>query len=120
MSISKSILRGLGVLGLLTLVGCATVPIPVERTASAKAAIRSAAEVGPSENQEAVLHLQMARDEFARAEQLVKQEENERAAGQLMRAEADANLALALGRQAAAESDAAAIEHRVNEMASAQ
>ena len=119
MSISKFLLQGALTASLALALGCASAPMPVERIASAKAAIRSAAEVGATGHAGAKLHLQMAQDELARAEHLMAQDENELARGFLMRAEADAELALALARQANAESEASAMQGRVRAMETA-
>jgi hypothetical protein len=86
------------IFGLLFAAGCASVPAPTERIVAARAAIRSAGEVGASGNPRAALHLKLATDGFDEADRLVREDDNERAGYALMRAEADAELAIVLTR----------------------
>ena len=86
-------------LGIALLAGCASGPVPAERVASAQAAIRSAQEVGAQRVPQATLHLQLAREQADYAAELIRNGSHDRAASVLMRAQADAELALALARQ---------------------
>ena len=88
--------------------GCASTPLHTE---AATSGIRAADEVGAAEVPQAALHLQLATEELARARAYAADNEPERAASMLMRAEADAELAVALSRESAERSEAtAAIE----------
>lgn len=89
--------------GLLFAAGCASVPAPTERVVSARAAIRSASEVGAAGEPHAALHLKLATDGFERADRLVREDDNDAATDALMRAESDAELALVLTRAARAD-----------------
>jgi hypothetical protein len=86
----------------LALAACGGTAAPPSSLASTQAAIRSAREVGAEQNPVAALHLQYAREGFAQAEQLSRDGEGERAQRVLQRAQADAELAMALSRRAAA------------------
>jgi len=74
-------------------------PAPQERVASSRSAIRAAEEMGADKVPAAALHLQLAREQSHQAEKLIKEKENLRASYVLMRAEADAELAIAMARE---------------------
>jgi hypothetical protein len=107
-----------GVLIMLSLlwIGCGGSPPPHAALNSTQAAIRAANEVGTDESPRAALHLKYARDQYALAQQLVEKEENERAAMLLRRAEADADLALSLSREATSEKQAKETSEQVREL----
>ena len=94
--------------GLVGLAGCASHPAPVQRMADAEATTRGAQEVGAGEaaNPQAQLHLRMAQEEISVAKKLMDDGDNERADFTLLRAKSDAELALALAREAVAQRDA--------------
>ncbi len=89
----------------LTLSGCATVQIPADRLESSESSVRSAEELGASKVPAARLHLQLAKDQTAAARKMAA-DGDQRATLVLARAEADAELALGLAREAAVHSDA--------------
>jgi len=70
------------------------------------AAARSAREVGAESAPQAALHLKLADEEIARAKALIKDGDNERAEYTLVRAKADAELALSLAKEATANAEA--------------
>jgi hypothetical protein len=78
--------------------GCASAPAPTEQLASAEASVRAAHELGADSVPRAQLHLKLAQDG-----------EQERATLVLTRARADAELALALTREATAHKDLEAV-----------
>ncbi len=86
--------------GLAVLVGCSTFKVPTERFIASESAIRGAEEAGAVKVPAASYHLQLARDESEEAKRLVADGRNELAHNMLVRAEADADLALALAREA--------------------
>jgi hypothetical protein len=86
--------------GAAFLLGCAGEQTPVQSLEQSKAAIRAAEEVGASKIPQASLHLQYAKEESQRAEDLIANGDKNRGASLLMRAEADANLAVAMSREA--------------------
>jgi hypothetical protein len=93
-------------LALATLTACASAPEPKERVASSRAAMRSAEEMGARHVPAAALHLQLANEQADFAKALIQKGDNERAGWVLMRAEADAELALALARESSLRAEA--------------
>ncbi|HEX4449599.1 MAG TPA: hypothetical protein VH143_01960 [Kofleriaceae bacterium] len=91
---------------LALVVGCGGVPKPEARISSDEGAIRGAQEAGANAVPEAALHVKLAQEERQQAMSQIEHGDNHRAAMLLARSEADAELALALARQAAATSDA--------------
>lgn len=87
-------------------VGCGSAPVPVERVASSEAAIRAAREVGAPNHPKAALHLKLAQDQLDQAKALIKDGDTKRAESVLQRAEADAELAVALSRESATQAEA--------------
>jgi hypothetical protein len=69
-----------------------------QRLETSSAAIRAAEEVGATHSPEAALHLQLAKEQFEHARQLTNPNDKAWADRLLMRAEADAELSLALAR----------------------
>lgn len=95
---------------------CASQPVPTARVASAEAAIRAANEIGAQNIPEAEMHLRVARDELGKARKLLKDGENEDATWLLARAESDAELAVAMAREARERAEAQAAINRVHSM----
>ena len=91
----------------VSLVKCASTTASSEHAAATtEAPIRAAEELGANKVPEAALHLQLAKDETEQAKQLVKDGNKRRAQTMLMRAQADAELALALAREAPTKAEA--------------
>jgi hypothetical protein len=106
----KIIYTGLvGAIGLAA-VACASAPQPTERLASTQAAVRAAKEVGAKDVPQAQLHAQLAEEQMQQATKLIQDGENERADMVLRRAQADAELAVALAREAESQHQAEAAE----------
>jgi len=101
-----SLVAGIG----LAAVACASAPQPTERLASTQAAVRAAKEVGAKDVPQAQLHAQLAEEQVQQANKLMEQGENERADLVLRRAQADAELAVALAREADSQRQAEAAE----------
>ncbi len=85
---------------------CGSYPAPTERVSSAEAAIRGAQEVGAGNVPQAALSVKLAQEEVQKAKQLMQDGDNKRAEMLLMRAQADAELALAQAREQQAKADA--------------
>ncbi|CAN5857216.1 hypothetical protein BH11MYX2_BH11MYX2_02900 [soil metagenome] len=103
-------------------VGCASAPKPEAQMASSEGAIRGASEAGAAGVPQAQLHLKLAEEQRQTAIAMIKDGNNGRAKYMLARSEADAELAIALARQAAAEKQAAdanakveTLEQKVNQ-----
>lgn len=94
----------------LAAVACAGAPQPTERLATAQAAVRAAQEVGAKDVPQAQLHAQLAEEQVQQANKLIQDGENERADMVLRRALADAELAVALAREAESQRQAEAAE----------
>lgn len=88
------------------LVACGGYPLPTERMVASEAALRSAQEVGAQNVPQAALHLRLAEEQIQKAKSLINDGDNERADYVLLRAKADAELALALAKEANAKADA--------------
>ena len=102
------------VVGLALFSGCASAP-PL-RTEASTSEISAAEEAGAAKVPQASLHLQMAKEELELAKGLSAKGEKKRAAAMLLRAEADAELAVALSRGDAEKSEARAAIERVHQL----
>jgi hypothetical protein len=88
----------LAIVGVAGIWGCSSYPVPNAKVASSEAAIRAAQETGSSQVPQAALHLKLAEEQLEQAKKLIRNNDNERASYVLARAEADAELAVALSR----------------------
>jgi hypothetical protein len=77
------------------------VPAPTGQATETQAAIRAAEEVGAPNVPKAALYLTLAKEQLQKAQGLISNSDNEAAKLTLDRARADAELALALAREAA-------------------
>ena len=94
--------------------GCASAPL--RTTEATTSGIRAAEEVGAAKVPQASLHLQLAREELELARKLAAKGDKEEAASMLLRAEADAELAVALSRGDAEKTEALAAIERVRQL----
>ena len=99
---------------LVVALSCAATPSL--RTEASTSGIRAAEEVGATEVPRAALHLQLAKEELEHAKQLAARGEGDRASSLLLRAEADAELAVALSREDSEKSEAQAAVERVRQL----
>jgi len=87
-------------------VGCgSSYPAPTQPLADVEAADRSAQELGANNVPAAQLHLKLAQEQTTNARQLMKDGENKRAEAMLLRAKADAELALSLAKEQKAKGE---------------
>jgi hypothetical protein len=106
------VVRGLiAILGacavVLVLPGCgSSMAPPAERLASSEANLRTANELGAQQNPRAALHAKLAEEEIDKARAFMKDGDNQHADAVLQRATADAELALALAREASTRAEA--------------
>lgn len=85
---------------LTMVVSCgASIPPPTQRMADAQSAERSARELGASEEPSAQLSLKLAQEQIEKAQKAMSDEKNEQADSLLIRAKADAELAIVQARQ---------------------
>ena len=89
-----------------SVVGCASYPAPTEHLANSYANIRAAQELGAPGSPQAALHLKLAQEENAKAKALIDDDKNEQADFMTTRANADAELAIALIRESQAQTTA--------------
>lgn len=90
----------LALAGCLALACGASVPVPAAQVSDTQAAIRAAEEVGAPSIPKAALHLKMAKDQLQTAQGQISNGDNEEAKMTLDRARVDAELALALAKEA--------------------
>lgn len=101
----------------LAAVGCGSAPVPLSGSLSqTQAAIRAAEEVGARNVPKAALHLKMAQDQLQTAKALLADDEEEEASVILARAEADAELALTLAKEANLRAQAQEALRKVDEL----
>jgi hypothetical protein len=86
--------------------GCASYPQPNESLANSTATVRGAEEAGAEQVPDAALHLRLAEEQNEAAKRLMADGDNERAQYLTMRAQTDAELALSLAHEEAANQQA--------------
>lgn len=86
----------------LSLAGCGGAAPPVRAQSDASAALRAAQEVGAERTPQAAYHVELAREQMRAAETLIERGEMDDASRALMRAKADAELAISLSRESEA------------------
>jgi len=97
-------------------IGACAHEVPAQKLEASAAAIRAAEEVGAEKQPAAALHLQLAKEQTDRAQKLIKDGKDDEAAMLLVRAEADANLAVALARSSQEAADAAGALDKVKSL----
>ncbi len=91
--------RILAVTMLAALSRCASAPVTTEKLATTEAPVRAAAELGATRVPEAALELKLAQDQIELAKQFLRDGNKQRADMILLRAQADAELAIALAKE---------------------
>ena len=99
---------GISIAAVMGMAGCAGTPVPNSKVASSEAAIRAAQETGSRGVPQAALHLKLAEEQLQSAKALIRDNNNQRAEYVLMRAQADAELAIALSHVATSNVQAGA------------
>ncbi len=94
---------------------CAAGAAPARARTDAAAAVRAAHELGVGDTPEAALHMAFAEEAVAEGESLIRSGQMESAERALLRAHADAELAMALRREAMALAEAAQSHSHVEE-----
>jgi hypothetical protein len=97
------------------LVACAHEPT-MQRMEESASAVRAAEEVGARKQPVAALHLQLAKEQMERAQKMIKDGDRENGEMMLVRAEADADLAVALSRTAQEQADAQGAVDKVRQL----
>jgi len=83
-------------------ISCGSSSLPPAKVAETQSSISAAAAVGADQNPQAALHLKMARDQLSEAQGLIDSGKNDEARLVLERANADAEVALMITREAEA------------------
>lgn len=96
--------------------GCGGAAVPTEKLTAAESAMRAAQEVGANSVPQAELHLKLAEEQVQLARKLSADGDNERASAVLLRAKADADLAVALAKDAQAEKTLEAADAKLKSM----
>jgi hypothetical protein len=97
---NQLIITSAAVASMAVALGCGgSYPTPTQPMADAESASRSARELGADSKPAAQLHLKLASDQIALAKTAVQDGDNKRAGFLLLRARADAELAIALSRE---------------------
>lgn len=100
----------------MSFLGACGASAPNAAHTDAVAAIRSAQTVGATEEPEASLHLELAREQLADAEDRMERGDNEKARRLLECAQADAELAVALAQYATVRAEAQQTQQRIQDM----
>lgn len=108
----KMAMLAVSVLFALAVAGCGSSPEAINQEASTSA-IRAAQEVGASEVPSASLYLQLAKEGLEKAKALAANGNKEQAESMLLRAQADAELAIILSHGDADKTEATAALERV-------
>jgi len=87
--------------------------VPASHVLGAQNAIAAAEGGGAAQNPQADLHLRLAREQLSSAQRLMRQGATARADAMLLRAQADAQLALSLAREASAQAEARHMSERI-------
>lgn len=95
---------------------CGGAAVPHAQMTTAEAAVRAAEVGGAPSVPKADLHLKHARDQIEAAKRLIEDGENDRALFVLRRAEADAELALALSEEQESRRDAEGALKRIQQL----
>ena len=99
---------------LLGMAGCAGgQKVPTEALVDSQVSIRAAEEAGAIQVPDAARHLELAKEQTREARELLDDGKREEAALYLQRAEADAELAVALAREAPARAEAQRAKEQV-------
>ncbi len=99
-----------------TFLACGGAPVPHDALSAAQADVKGAEVGGAGENPKAALHVKLAKDQIEIAQKQISEGDNEEAARTLDRAQADAELALALAKEAKAQGDAAEASEQVGKL----
>jgi hypothetical protein len=89
----------------LLVVACGGSSLPPAKVADTQSSISAATAVGADQNPQAALHLKMARDQLKQAQGLIEDGKDDEAKLVLMRADADAEVALMITREAQASAN---------------
>jgi hypothetical protein len=98
------------------LAACGGAAVPQDSLTAAQADVKGAEVGGAADVPQAALHLKLAKDQIDEAQKQIKDGDNESAARTLDRAQADAELALSLSKEAKAQGDASDASDQVGKL----
>jgi multidrug efflux pump subunit AcrA (membrane-fusion protein) len=98
------------------MLACGGAPVPHDALSAAQADVKGAEVGGAAENPKAALHVKLAKDQIELAQKQISDGDNEEALRTLNRAQADAELALALAKEAKAQGEAAEASEQVGKL----
>lgn len=96
--------------------GCGGAAVPQDQLSTAQATQKGAEVAGAAEDPKASLHLKLATEQIEKAKALIANGDNEQAASVIDRAQADAELAIVLAKQARATKEATEAREQVEEL----
>jgi hypothetical protein len=99
-----------------TSTGCASATIPSDQYGQPRETIRAATEMGTEDNPEAELHLKLAEEQLVKADKFIKEGEKDRAELALLRAEADASLALSMLKRDDARTEVEELQAKIDQL----
>lgn len=97
-------------------VACGGAAVPQEALSAAQAGVKGAEVGGANQDPKAQLHLKLANEQIEKAKKLIADDENEEAARVIERAQADADLALALAQEANARRQAKEADEQLGKL----
>ena len=97
-----------------SVVACGGSSLPPAKVADTQSSITAASAVGADQHPQAALHLKMARDQLKQAQGLIDDGKDDQAKLVLERADADAQVALMLTREAEASANVKKTQAEVN------
>jgi hypothetical protein len=100
----------------IALCRCVSAPITSDRVPATEAPMRAAEELGAAKVPQAALALKLAQDELQQSKVLLQEGNKQRSDVMLLRAQADAELAVALAREAPLQAEAKAAADQVKAM----
>lgn len=95
---------------------CGGAAVPQEALSAAQASAKGAEVGGANEDPKAQLHLKLAHEQIEKAKKLIADDENEEAARVIDRAQADADLALALAQEAKSRREAKEADEQLGKL----
>ena len=113
-------IRWLAIAAAIAPVACASSPPPTDTLARSHAAVRGAQVSGAEQNPSAALHLRLAQEQLDLGKKKMAEGENDRARYLFLRAEADADVALNVAREAQAKQEAAQTMQQLQAMQGGQ
>ncbi|HEY3493407.1 MAG TPA: DUF4398 domain-containing protein [Polyangiaceae bacterium] len=100
----------------VALTACGGAAVPQEALTAAKASVQGAEVAGAASEPKAALHLKLAKEQITKAEALIEDGDNEEAAVQVDRAQADADLSMSLAKEAKAKLEASETKEQLERL----